>query len=80
MGALKENTVLFSFFDISSYVFLYFVTFLDYLVLLLLCSKNVSREYELFMLQEGEFDERMFLSETAETELGTPTKSLRCTS
>ena len=35
-------------------------------------SKNISREYEVFMLQEGEFDERMFLSGNAEEEIGTP--------
>ena len=37
-----------------------------------LSSKNISREYEVFMLQEGEFDERMFLSGNAEEEIGTP--------
>ena len=39
------------------------------------CSKNIAREYELFMLQAGEFDERMFLSDKADEEIGTPSKS-----
>lgn len=39
------------------------------------CSKNIAREYELFMLQAGDFDERMFLSDKADEEIGTPSKS-----
>lgn len=37
--------------------------------------KGISREYEVYMLHEGEFDERMFLSGNAEEEIGTPSKS-----
>ena len=36
--------------------------------------KNVSRDYEEYVLSSGDFDERVFLLENAEVEIGTPRK------
>ncbi|XP_046842187.1 retinoblastoma-like protein 1 [Xenia sp. Carnegie-2017] len=36
--------------------------------------KNVSHEYEEYVLSSGDFDERVFLSDSAEVEIGTPRK------
>jgi len=36
--------------------------------------KNICKDYETFVLSIGEYDERVFLGEEANTEIGTPTK------
>jgi len=36
--------------------------------------KNLRKEYEVYVLNIGEYDERVFLGEEATTEIGTPTK------
>ena len=36
--------------------------------------KNIRKEYEVYVLNIGEYDERVFLGEEAVTEIGTPTK------
>lgn len=40
------------------------------------CSKAVNREYEEFVLTVGDFDERVFLGEDADEEIGTPRKTV----
>ena len=37
--------------------------------------KNVRKEYEVYVLNIGEYDERVFLGEEAIKEIGTPTKA-----
>ena len=39
-----------------------------------LYRKSLNREYELNMLTEGDFDERVFLHHNASEEIGTPTR------
>jgi len=39
-------------------------------------SKNIRRDYETYVLSIGEYDERVFLGEEANEEIGTPTKIL----
>jgi len=39
-------------------------------------SKNMRRDYETYVLSIGEYDERVFLGEEANEEIGTPTKML----
>jgi len=39
-------------------------------------SKNIRRDYETYVLSIGEYDERVFLGEEANEEIGTPTKML----
>ena len=41
-------------------------------VIVLHCSKYINREYDYYILGEGEFDERIFISENAPSEIGTP--------
>ena len=36
--------------------------------------KNIRKEYEVYVLNIGEYDERVFVGEEANTEIGTPTK------
>ena len=38
--------------------------------------KTLNKEYELNMLQTGDFDERVFLSRNADDAIGTPTRAL----
>lgn len=42
------------------------------IITVLYCSKYINREYDYFILGEGEFDERIFISENAPSEIGTP--------
>eukprot|EP00092_Neocalanus_flemingeri_P022394 GFUD01024287.1.p1 GENE.GFUD01024287.1~~GFUD01024287.1.p1 ORF type:complete len:1025 (-),score=334.13 GFUD01024287.1:159-2831(-) len=39
-------------------------------------SKNIRKDYETYVLSIGEYDERVFLGEEANEEIGTPTKML----
>ena len=39
-----------------------------------LCSKKLNREYEEYVLKRGDLDERVFLGEFAQAEVGTPIK------
>ena len=39
-------------------------------------SKAINNQYEIFVLSVGDFDERIFLGEEANVEIGTPAKSI----
>merc|ERR1719495_596886 len=39
-------------------------------------NKNIRRDYEIHVLSIGEYDERVFLGEEANEEIGTPTKRM----
>ena len=40
-------------------------------------SKSIRKDYESYVLSIGEYDERVFLGEDANEEIGTPTKIIR---
>lgn len=39
------------------------------------CSKSISNAYDEYVLNGGDFDERVFLGEDANEEIGTPAKN-----